>query len=27
MSVPEQDRLRLLADQARRAQGQAPPQP
>jgi uncharacterized membrane protein len=24
MSVPEQDRLRLLADQARRAQGQAP---
>jgi uncharacterized membrane protein len=24
MSVPEQDRLRLLMDQARRAQGQAP---
>ena len=24
MSVPEQDRLRLLIDQARRAQGQAP---
>jgi len=26
MSVPEQDRLRFLADQARRAQGQAPQQ-
>jgi uncharacterized membrane protein len=25
MSVPEQDHLRLLVDQARRAQGQAPP--
>jgi uncharacterized membrane protein len=24
LSVPEQDRLRLLVDQARRAQGQAP---
>jgi uncharacterized membrane protein len=26
LSVPDQDRLRLAVDQARRAQGQAPPQ-